>query len=321
MNTVNYVLTNPKNRGMTWQKIGLLFNSDKHHEWMWTHAANPVPYVLDEEKEIVRVFFTCRTETSSSHIAYVDVDFLNDYKVLHISDKPVLAPGQIGTFDDSGTAMGYVIEKDAELYLFYLGWNLKVTVPWLNTIGLAKATSINGEFKKYSMAPLMDRSHEDPFSISYPSVLFDEGKYKMWYGSNLAWGKDQSEMQHVIKYAESNDLINWTRTNQIHIPLIHKNEYALSKPWVIKTDGVFKMWYSYRGNNDIQTYRIGYAESVDGKKWMRKDSSVGIDISESGWDSEMICYPSVFKLNTKTYMLYNGNGYGKSGFGLAILNN
>jgi predicted GH43/DUF377 family glycosyl hydrolase len=205
------------------------------------------------------------------------------------------------------------------LFLFYLGWNLKVTVPWLNTIGLAVADSIDGEFKKQGLAPLMDRSNQDPYSISYPSVLFDKGIYKMWYGSNLSWGKNQSEMQHVIKYAESADLINWTRTNRIHIPLIHKNEYALSKPWVIKDNGLYKMWYSYRGNNEIDTYRIGYAESENGESWKRIDDKVGITTSEEGWDSEMICYPSIFKLDNKYYMLYNGNGYGKTGFGIATL--
>ncbi|MCD6017963.1 MAG: hypothetical protein K0S53_1084 [Bacteroidetes bacterium] len=304
---------------MNWQKIKQVFVPDKNFDWMFSHAANPVPYVLDAQREIVRVFFTSRTESNISHIGYVDIDFLNDYKVLHISDKPVLAPGTLGLFDDSGTAMGCLVEKDHELYLFYLGWNLKVTVPWLNTIGLAKADSVEGEFKKTSLAPVMDRSHEDPFSISYPSVLFDGGKYKMWYGSNLSWGKDQSEMQHVIKYAESVDLVNWKRTNEIHVSLIHKNEYALSKPWVVKTDEGYTMWYSYRANGDIKTYRIGFAQSADGKNWKRFDENAGITVSASGWDSEMICYPSVFKLNNKQYMLYNGNGYGKTGFGVATL--
>lgn len=306
---------------MNWQKIKHIFSPDKNFDWMYSHAANPVPYVLDIKNEIVRVFFTCRTENNISHIGYVDVDFLNNYKIINLSQKPVLAPGALGLFDDSGAAMGYLIEKESEIYLFYLGWNLKVTVPWLNTIGLAKANSINGEFKKISLAPIMDRSHEDPFSISYPSILFDDGKYKMWYGSNLSWGKDQSEMQHVIKYAESVDLINWHRTNQIHVPLIHKNEYALSKPWVIKTKDGFQMWYSYRSNNDIKTYRIGFAESKDGNNWNRLDNNTGITVSSSGWDSEMICYPSVFELNNKLFMLYNGNGYGKTGFGLAQLIN
>ena len=171
------------------------------------------------------------------------------------------------------------------------------------------------------MAPLLDRSNEDPYSISYPSILLDNGKYKMWYGSNLSWGVDQSEMQHVIKYAESDDLITWVRKGQVHIPLIHENEYALSKPWVIKSGNIFKMWYSYRANGKIKTYRIGYAESVDSQNWIRKDDEVNIDVSLNGWDSEMICYPSVFTLKNKLYMLYNGNGYGKTGFGIAQLIN
>jgi hypothetical protein len=69
------------------------------------------------------------------------------------------------------------------------------------------------------------------------------------------------------------------------------------------------MWYSYRGKN----YRIGYAESDDGLNWKRKDEDAGIDVSE------MIEYPFVFDHKGGRYMLYNGNGYGKTGIGLAVL--
>ena len=43
------------------------------------------------------------------------------------------------------------------------------------------------------------------------------------------------------------------------------------------------------------------------------------NLSKTGWDSEMICYPYVFDRKGERYMLYNGNGYGKTGFGLAVL--
>ena len=80
------------------------------------------------------------------------------------------------------------------------------------------------------------------------------------------------------------------------------------------------MWYSYRGQPSITTYRIGYAESPDGVHWSRMDEKMhSLDVSEGGWDSEMICYPYVFDHKGKRYMLYNGNGYGKTGFGLAVL--
>ena len=77
------------------------------------------------------------------------------------------------------------------------------------------------------------------------------------------------------------------------------------------------MWYCHRG----LTYRIGYAESRDGIHWNRLDHLSGIDVSQDGWDSEMIEYPFVFDHKGKRYMLYAGNGFGKTGFGIAVLTN
>ena len=302
---------------MKWIKEKHIFESDKNYPWMQSHAANPFAVWL--EYDIFRIYFTCRDAESRSHIGFVDVDFSDSYKVINISSEPVIEPGILGIFDDSGVAMGYYLEINSVPHIYYLGWNLKVTVPWLNTIGLAKQNSDTGKFEKVSRAPIMDRSHEDPFSISYPSILFENGIYKMWYGSNLKWGKLQHEMNHVIKYAESINGINWVRKNIIAVNNSHEGEYALSKPFVIKESSKYMMWYSYRANKTIETYRIGYAESNDGLKWERKDSEVGIDVSKSGWDSEMISYPFVLNYKDNKYMLYNGNGYGKTGFGIAKL--
>ena len=80
------------------------------------------------------------------------------------------------------------------------------------------------------------------------------------------------------------------------------------------------MWFCSRATRDIATYRIRYAKSRDGVTWERKPVEfVGLDVSSSGWDSEMVCYPHVFDHKGKRYMLYNGNGYGRTGFGLAVL--
>ncbi len=301
---------------MKWKKLGQLFAPAENYPWMYSHAANP--FVEHLSANALRIYFTCRNEFHQSHIGFVDVNPNQNFEILNVSDKPVIGPGQAGLFDDSGTAMGCLLTINQSKYLYYLGWNLKVTVPWMNTIGLAIADD-SSNFLKYGRVPIMDRSEEDPFTISYPSILFDNGIYRMWYGSNLKWGKDQSEMDHVIKYAESADGIHWKRTNQVVIGLEYENEYALSKPCVIKDPDCYRMWYSFRAQREISTYRIGYAESFDGLDWIRKDNQVGIDVSSGGWDSEMICYPHIFDFNQKRYMLYNGNGYGKSGFGLAIM--
>jgi hypothetical protein len=123
--------------------------------------------------------------------------------------------------------------------------------------------------------------------------------------------------KYHIKYAESEDGINWYRDKVVAIDYANDGEYAISRPSVIHDHECWRMWYSYRG----QSYRIGYAESADGIHWKRLDSQVGIDVSTTGWDSEMIEYPFVFDHKGQRYMFYNGNGYGKTGFGLAVLAN
>lgn len=301
---------------MLWKKQGHIFTAASEFDWMISHAANP--FAVKLSGDIYRIYFTVRDGNSRSYVTFGDFDVGNNFKLMHLSPKPVLEPGEAGLFDDSGVAVGYILKIDNDVVMYYLGWNLKVTVPWLNTIGRAVWSRSENRFIKCGRVPMMDRSEEDPFSLSYPSILFDGERYRMWYGSNLAWGKTQDTMQHVVKYAESKDGISWKRSNQIAINLEHAGEYALSKPFVLMLQGKFRMWYSYRGNGSITTYRIGYAESVDGQNWRRMDNCVGIDVSESGWDSEMISYPFVFDFKGNYIMLYNGNGYGRTGFGWAI---
>lgn len=298
---------------MKWQKLGNIFAPNNNHHWMISHAANPVcEYLYDD---VFRMYFSCRDKHNRSHIGYINFDITSPFKILAIADKPLLEPGEIGTFDDSGVSLSCITIINGRKFLYYLGWNLGVTVPWRNSIGLAIYSEATRRFERYSKAPIIDRNHVDPYSISYPFVLKDAGVYRMWYGSNLSWGSKQEDMEHLIKYAESDDGLHWHREGRICLHFKDPSEYAMSRPFVIYENELYKMWYSYRG----ESYRIGYAESRDGIHWERKDDDVGIDISKSGWDSEMIEYPFIFDHKGKKYMLYNGNGYGKTGIGLAIL--
>lgn len=297
---------------MKWIKRGLLFCPDNNYDWMVSHASNPVGEPLGGG--VIRVYFSCRDKKNRSSIGFLDFDIQNAWRLLGLASEPLIGPGEPGLFDDSGASIGCVVAVHGKKYIYYVGWNLAITVPWRNSIGLA--VSEDGlTFTKYSRAPIMDRSDVDPFSISYPSVLQDGAVFKMWYGSNLNWGPDKADVSHVIKMAESKDGIDWVRRDEPVLTFRSADEYALARPCVIKEGGVFKMWYSYRGTN----YRIGYAESEDGLVWERRDGEVGIGVSDSGWDSEMIEYPHVFDCSGVRYMLYNGNGYGRTGFGLAVM--
>ena len=164
---------------MIWQKLGNIFVSNNHCEWMVSHASNTVAIHLEDD--IFRVYFSCRDENSRAHITYVDVEINPPFRILKIANKPVLRPGEIGTFDDSGVSLSCITWVNKKLFMYYLGWNLGVTVPWRNAIGLAVYDEQTETFQRVSQAPLLDRHHVDPFSISYPFVLEDQGIYRMWY--------------------------------------------------------------------------------------------------------------------------------------------
>jgi hypothetical protein len=154
----------------------------------------------------------------------------------------------------------------------------------------------------------------DPYTISYPWVMHEQGRFRMWYGSNLRWGPEKKDMLHVIKYAESTDGIHWEKQNRIMIDSQSPEENAICRPCILRDAGGYQMWFCSRGD----AYRIHCATSADGMSWTRLGQDKGIDVSASGWDSEMIEYPCVFDHDGRRFMLYSGNSFGQTGFGLAV---
>jgi len=302
---------------MKWRKLGRIFCPDNNFDWMVSHAA--VPFADNIKDDLYRIYFSCRDKDNRSFTGYVDININNPNNLINISKNPVISPGNLGTFDDSGAMLSWIVNYKMQKHLYYIGWNLGVTVPFRNSIGLAVAKKYDIKFEKYSEGPIIDRNVKEPHFSASCCVLIESEIWKMWYLSCVKWeivGQKPKHFYH-IKYAESKDGINWIRNGKVCIDFKSSDEYAISRPTVTKDKNVYKMWYSCRGKK----YRIGYAESKDGINWIRKDEEVGIDVSKQGWDSEMIEYPHVFDHKAKRYMLYNGNKYGKTGFGLAVLEN
>jgi hypothetical protein len=298
---------------MKWRKLGQLFQPAGDLPWMRSHAANPVAEHRGGDR--YRVYFGGRDERNRSSIGWVEVDLLRPREILARAEQPVLAPGPAGSFDDSGVSMGCLVAApDGGRLLYYLGWNLGADVPWRNRIGLAVSRPGETQFTKTGR-PALDLNEADPHSLSYPWVLASEQPWRMWYGSNLDWGPDKDDMTHVINCAESRDGHAWARDGRTALGFRGNGEFALSRPCVLKEKGRYRMWFSCRG----KAYRIGYAESDDGWSWARDDARGGVGVSPSGWDSESVEYPHVFDHAGRRYMLYNGNGYGRTGFGLAVL--
>jgi predicted GH43/DUF377 family glycosyl hydrolase len=297
-----------------WIKLGLIFAPSGVSAWARSHAALPA---IDVVGDVHRVYFSSRDLSGRSQIGYFDITLETSPTILRVSEKPVIAPGPLGAFDDSGVTTSWIVDHEGKKYHYYSGWSLGVTVPFYFYVGLALSEDGGETYERASPAPILERNEIDPYLTASPCVMVDDGKWRMWYVSGTGWGIKDDRPRHYyhVKYAESDDGVYWNREGVVCIDYQSSEEHAIARPCVIKEAGLYKMWYSYRGNS----YRIGYAESVDGIKWTRKDSESGIDVSGSGWDSEMIEYAYVFESNGVHYMLYNGNDYGRTGIGLAVL--
>lgn len=302
---------------MRWRKLGRLFPADlgdgELPAWMGRYAALPVPLVTSSGG--LRVFFSGRDANQRGVIGAcrLDPDSLAPLP-RSATATPLVTPGPLGTFDDSGCTVSCVVEHGGRQCLFYTGWSLGRTVPFHYAIGLA--VSDDGEvFRKHSLAPLLGLHPVDPYLCASPWILREGSRWRMWYVSGVGWEETPAGPRHLylVKHAESGDLLTWHRSDRICIELRRPQEYAIGRPCVLFDGGLYRMWYCARG----EAYRIGYAESSDGLAWERRDEIAGIEPSASGWDSEMQAYPAVWKHDGRWLMLYNGNGYGATGFGAA----
>lgn len=209
--------------------------------------------------------------------------------------------------------------------MYYIGWSPAKSVPTKNAIGLAVSEDGGLTFKRMFDGPVIGHTANEPFYIGAVYVINRDNLWMIWYTCGTKWKEVQGrpEILYHIKYAESRDGINWDRPGISCI--LPRDEYEVTaRPCVLMENGKYKMWYSYRNiinfrTNKMNSYRIGYAESLDGKKWKRMDEKAGISVSEYGWDANMIAYPALYRYMDKLYMVYNGNGFGASGFGYAVL--
>lgn len=312
---------------MAWAKKGLIFKCQNDSDWNKTHAQVPTAILVSDE--ILRIFYATRDSANRSFISFFDVNSKNPFEIRYIHNKPVLKPGCLGAFDDSGVMPSSIIKnEDGSIYLYYTGWNVRVSVPYQNSIGLAVSFDNGMNFERFSQGPVLSQNEIDPFFIGTATVIKTSKRWMCWYASCTEWFNlnGKPEPRYHLKYAHSIDGITWTRDGITSIDYNSSDEGGIVRASVLAGSKNFEMWYSFRkidGYRDdrSRSYRIGYANSIDGIIWNRHDHLAGIDVGAQGWDSQMIAYPNIINIEDISYMFYNGNGFGASGIGFAIRKN
>lgn len=302
---------------MKWEKRGILYSPEKNYWWQQKYGMMPTPEFIESEN-IIRIYYGVTDKDNNGRGTFMDVDADNPGVIIRNAENFILDIGDPGLFDDCGAIPSSILNINGTKYLYYVGFQRTEKVPYMLFSGLA--LSVDGlNFQKYSQAPIIDRSIHNAISNAAPFVMEDKGLFRMWFWLGREWTTVNKKLyiKAIICEASSLDGLAWKVQSNPCIVLDPQTEFSVGRPWVIKDGNIFKMWYSVRYIDKL--YRIGYAESHDGSNWIRKDDEAGIDVSESGWDSEMVCYPSVVRVREKTFMFYNGNNNGETGFGYAEL--
>src|SRR5260221_12330362 len=265
---------------MKWKKLGHIFCADRHNDWLYWHAMIPSAEHVAGDGDLI--YFSCEDKHNRGHGAYVEVNMREPARVLRISEKPVLEPGDLGCFDDSGALPNSIVTVGQRKLLYYTGINLGVTVKIRNSIGLAEWNDETHRFERCFKGPIIDRTRDLPHFVATPEVHYEDNRFRAWFTSCMGWQMDAGEPKHFyrLEYAESPDGINWERDGTVAIDFRDDYEYALGVPRVMKDPSGYKMWFCSRATSDCLTYRIRYAVSKDGMKWERRDDDVGIDVSE-----------------------------------------
>lgn len=312
-----------------WKKLGRVFNPQEVKGLDWLNEFAQAPSVLVFDK-FIRVYFACRPQPDNngqyvSYSAFVDFNRNNLFEIINIAKQPILKLGERGTFDEFGTYPASIIRDEKDILAYYGGWTRCESVPFNVGIGLAKSTDNGETFTKLGQGPIIPYSINEPFVLSGPKIRKFNNVWYLFYIAGRKWieNKGKPEPVYKIRMATSTDGINWIKADKDVIESkLEKNE-AQASPDVFFYENKYHMFFCYRYSLNFRGkdkgYRIGYASSTDLINWVRDDSKVGIDVSEEGWDSEMISYPHVFELDKKIYMFYLGNHVGKFGFGLAQL--
>lgn len=300
---------------MKWKRKGLLFNPEGQFTWAVKHALQPTPLIMMDK---IRVFIGLRDAEGVSRIGYVDLSLTDPMKILGISVNPVLNIGEDGCFDESGVVPSAVIEHNGTIYLFYAGYQLGGKVRFKVLGGLAVSQDGGTTFRRASRTPVFERTNDETLFRVPHTVVHDNNTWKAWYGGgdHFIAGENKSLPAYDIRYTESSSPYKFENPGRVLLETTG-DEYRLGRPYVTKINDLYYMFYGY--SSEGAPYKLGYAISRDGHHWERQDEQIGIDLANTGWDSQMMAYPSIIQLNDKIYMFYNGNNYGEDGFGMLEL--
>jgi hypothetical protein len=299
-----------------WLKRGLIWSPNGSLPWARHSFLQPTPIEYDDST--IRIYGGLRDDKGVSRVGYIDVAADDPSRVLKVCDSPVLDVGEPGMFDENGVVPCAIVRREEGLFLYYAGYQLGQKVRFYVYSGLAVSRNNGETFTRFSRVPITDRSDREPIFRVIHSTRYEDGKWRAWYGAGDSYQKGERKTLPVynVRYMESNDGVHFPDHGTVVVD-VQGDEHRIGRPYVVKEQKQYLMFYGY-GSEGLP-YKLGCAISSDGIQWERRDDTLNLSLSEKGWDSEMMAYPARVETRCGTYLFYNGNEYGREGFGYAVL--
>jgi len=314
------VLTGPGDTPapMQWDKLGLVWTAPSGSGL--TGALQPTPLLLGDR---IRVFTGCRDAAGASSVWWVDLDAADPTRVLAEARTPALIAGPGGSFDAAGVVPCAVAAVEDTVRLYYAGYQPPAGPGERFRVfsGVAAAPTGRTEaFTRLRTDPLLRTSADERlFRVVHSLTPWDGGGWRCWYGAGHEFRPGRTKLLPVydIRQMDSPDGLDFPDAGEVAVPLGAVEEHRVGRPYVVPHDSGWRMYFG--AGTEETTYRLTFADSADGRSWRRHDGLLGLDVSPTGWDAEMVAYPAVVTTAAGTFLFYNGNGYGRDGFGVAVL--
>lgn len=299
-----------------WDKKGLLVEKCQGD---FSHASHPTAIKLDDTKYLLA--YCGRDEKQHSHVFFRTFHIENSQIYLNNDERLAISPGKLGTFDSHGVLTCNFVRDKSQIFLYYCGWLNIDGGLWHCDTGRAVVDCVTLEANREFHGPIMGRSKDIPLYAVATAVMKENDNWISWYNRGISWEYDYEGLKpkYGIHFATSKNGVEWDCGDELIIPFSDRYEHSFGRPTVIFFEGKYLMWFASRGGGQDPRYRIGFALSNDKKNWKRLDDYSGIYPSGSGWESDAVAYPFVFEHDSDFYLLYNGNDYGRSGFGYASI--
>jgi hypothetical protein len=183
-------------------------------------------------------------------------------------------------------------------------------------------------FRRLQQTPVLGAGADCPWGATTPTVLLEGQTWVMWYSSFYPWRDVDGKLEPIydIHQAFSDDGLIWKTSQKAALSFASDDEGGLIRPQVLRHGDdrllilASRGWRNFR-NSGPNSYRFVYARSTDGVTWTRDPDAIEIDPTDTadGWDSGMRCYPCLVEDEQRQLLFYNGNDFGRHGFGVGEL--